>query len=361
MQSAILKYGTQERAWVTVKQEASEEYDKMSTHPRVLIVDDEASLRRQLMVGLAQHGYDVDECDEGLLALTKIRAAESRQDPFYCVILDVRLPDIDGLKVLSVIKAAYAHLPVVVITGFGNEDMVSAVQSHGGSVFLDKPFGMDTLILSLESLGASAGKKPKPRMASQREALDSALIFIRGQRDADLAEIYARLCYAEGVCYCDPVLGAWDIVLLIQAPDHKSIDRIVRDHLEPLRNIEAYEVHACERPRISKELEEFIRDYEKARSMEKAGIGTMDRRHARMLTSYALLDVDPAQLPDLYMKLYFADNVVHCDVTDGGNLVILLLQGVSAQGIQSTVRNEIRMMPGVLRIKQLSALNFSAK
>jgi two-component system, NtrC family, nitrogen regulation response regulator NtrX len=96
-----------------------------------LIVDDEAPLRRQVMVGLAQHGYEVDECEEGLSALSKIRAAESIQNPFGCVILDICLPDIDGLKILSVIKAIYSDLPVVVITGYGNEDTIDTVQSHG--------------------------------------------------------------------------------------------------------------------------------------------------------------------------------------------------------------------------------------
>jgi hypothetical protein len=87
----------------------------------------------------------------------------------------------------------------------------------------------------------------------------------------------------------------------------------------------------------------------------------MDGRNLRKLTSYAILDVDPSKLSNLYMKLYFTDNVVHCDVTDGGKQIILLLQGISAQEIQSAIRSEIRMIPGVLRIKQLSALNFSTK
>jgi two-component system, response regulator, stage 0 sporulation protein F len=146
----------------------------MSTHPRVLIVDDEASLRRQLMVGLVQHGYEVDECEEGLAALTKIKAAESKQSPFCCVILDVRLPDIDGLKILSVIKAAYADLPVVVITGYGNEDTVNTVQSHGGSVYLDKPFEMGTLVSVLERIG------PRPR-GSWARILRSERMYCRAR------------------------------------------------------------------------------------------------------------------------------------------------------------------------------------
>jgi CheY-like chemotaxis protein len=333
----------------------------MSTQPRVLIVDDEAALRRQLMVGLVQHGYEVDECEEGLSALTKIKAAESKQNPFSCVILDVRLPDIDGLKILQVIKAAYADLPVVVITGYGNEDMLNSVQSHGASVYLDKPFGMDTLVSLLERMGTKAAEKPSYMTAPESVTLQSALVFIHGKQNADLSDLYSRLSFADGVCYCDPVLGEWDIVMLIQAQNRKSIDQMVQRHLGTSTDVEAFEIHYCEKPLITKELEEFIQDYEKVQAMERDSDNTMDGRNLRKLTSYAILDVDETKLSNLYMKLYFTENVVHCDVTDGGKQIILLLQGISAQEIQSTIRSEIRMIPGVLRIKQLSALNFSTK
>jgi hypothetical protein len=80
-----------------------------------------------------------------------------------------------------------------------------------------------------------------------------------------------------------------------------------------------------------------------------------------MLTAYALLDVEPARLPLLYMKLRFTDHVVYCDVSDRGRRVLLLLQATLDQELQATLRNEIRVMPGVLRIKLLSALNFWTK
>ncbi len=334
---------------------------KMEAHPRVLIVDDEASLRRQLMVGLAQHGYEVDECEEGLPALTKIKAAKSKHHPFGFVILDVRLPDIDGLKILSVLKATYPDLPVVVITGYGNEETVSNVQSREGSAYLDKPFEMEALVAELERMGTRAEGKPRPRTAAEPAVLMSALVFIRGTREADLPEMYSRLTFADGVCYCDPVLGDWDLVLLMQAPTGKSIEQLFQRHLMSLEGIEASEIHHCEKPQISKELEDFIYDYEKARAMEQGGEPGADTRQTRLFTSYAILDVEPSRLSNLYMKLYFTDNVVHCDVTDGGKQIVLLMQGISAAEIQATIRNEIRLMPGVLRIKQLSALNFNTK
>jgi FixJ family two-component response regulator len=333
----------------------------MITHPRVLIVDDEAPLRRQVMLGLAQHGYEVDECEEGISALSKIKAAESRHNPFGCVILDVRLPDIDGLKILSVLKATYSDLPVVVITGYGTEDTVNTVHSHGGSVYLDKPFDMTDLVSEIERLMPKVDEQPAPQASVKVHVLTSAMVFLRGTKDADLTDMYSKLYLGEGVCYCDPVIGEWDIVLLVQGQDRKSISETVARQVESLKDVEAFEVHYCERPKISKDLEEFIQDYEKVQAMGKTEGGTMDGRNLRMLTSYAILDVDPWKLSSLYMKLYFADNVVHCDVTDEGRQIILLLQGTSSQEILNTIRNEIRMMAGVLRIKQLNTLNFSAK
>lgn len=333
----------------------------MNMQPRVLIVDDEAALRRQVMVGLAQHGYEVDECEEGLSAISKIKAAESKQNPFGCVILDLRLPDIDGMKILSVIKSIYSELPVVVITGYGNEDMVNTVQSHGGSVYLDKPFDIDELVAHIKRIAPKVEAKPEPREATAPSILASAMVFIRGKKDADLSDIYSKLYFGEGVCYCDPVLGDWDIVLLVQAQNRKSLYQIVEKHVQELKDVEAYEVHCCEKPAISVELEEFIQDYEKVQAMNKAESGAMDGRNRRKATAYALLDVEPGKISDLYMKLYFTDNVVHCDVTDGGKQIILLLEGTSTQDIQNTIRSEIRLMPGVLRIKQLNTLNFSSK
>jgi CheY-like chemotaxis protein len=333
----------------------------MSINQRVLIVDDEAALRRQVMVGLTQHGYEVDECEEGLSALSKIKTAESKHNPFGCVILDVRLPDIDGLKILSVIKSIYSDLPVVVITGYGNEDTVNAVQSHGASVYLDKPFRVDDLVTHIRNIAPQVESKPEIKTAAEPHVLTSGMVFIRGKKEADLYDIYSKLYLGDGVCYCDPVLGEWDIILLMQAQDRKSLDRLVNSQVKTLNGIEAYEVHYCEKPAITRELEEFIQDYEKVQAMNKVDNDTMDGRSIRKTTAYAVLDVDPGKISSLYMKLYFTDNVVHCDVTDGGKQLILLLQGSATQEIQNAIRNEIRMIPGVLRIKQLNTLNFSSK
>ena len=96
-------------------------------------------------------------------------------------------------------------------------------------------------------------------MATEPHVLTSGLVFVRGAKDADLYDIYSKLYLADGVCYCDPVLGDWDIVLLIQARNRKSLQQIVNTHIQSLDGVEACEVHYCEKPAISRELEEFIR------------------------------------------------------------------------------------------------------
>ncbi len=334
----------------------------MKPTPRVLVVDDEAPIRRQLKVGLVQHGYEVDESEKGLEALTKIRTA-CTSNPFHFVILDIRLPDMDGLRVLQAIKGTYPDLPVVVISGYGNESTPETVEIKKGSAYLDKPFDVDTLIAELTRVAPAEGTEttPLPEAPPEVKPLQSAFVFIKAKADIDAYGMYMKLCSAEGVCYCDPLVGDWDMVLLLQASDRAGLDQLITRHVESLEEVDASKVHYSERPRLPKEYETFIWDYERRQAAERTGDEEADKRKPRMLTAYAILDVEPERLPLLYMRLSFTDNVVHCDVTDGGRKIILLLQGQLAQEIQATVRNEIRLMPGVLRIKVMNALNFWTK
>ena len=334
----------------------------MVTMPRVLVVDDEAPVRRQLKVGLAQRGYEVEESEEGMEAIARIRTARTT-NPFRFVILDIRLPDIDGLKVLQAIKGTYPDLPVVVISGYGNESTPETVERKKGSLYLDKPFDVDTLIDELGKIAPLEGTEatPLPEASPAVKPLESAFVFIKGKADVDLYELYTQFSSAEGVCYCDPVVGDWDMVLLLQASDRKGIDQLVKRHLETLQGVASFEVHHSGRPRLPKEYETFMQDYERMQASERAGEDQSDKRKPKALTAYAVLDVEPERLSLLYMKLCLTDNVVHCDVTDDGKKIILLLQGELVTDIQMAVRNEIRLMPGVLRIKVMNALNFWTK
>jgi CheY-like chemotaxis protein len=334
----------------------------MSTAPRILVVDDEAPVRRQLKVGLVQHGYEVEESEEGLDALAKIRRARS-STPFDFVVLDICLPDIDGLKLLSAIKGTYPQLPVVVISGYGTEVTADSVESRNGSAYLDKPFEVSTLVAEFTRIAHPEGAEPPriPDLAPAVPPLESAVVFAKARPDADVFGLFMRLSGAEGVCYCDPVVGDWDLALLLQAPDRKGIERLVAAHVASSPEVGTHEVHGCEKPRLPGECAAFLQEYDRMQAAQRRLAGEADRRKTGLVTAYAILDVEPARLPLLYMKLRFTEHVIYCDVTDGGRKVLLLLQAGLDQELQETIRNQIRIMPGVLRIKLLNVLNFWSK
>jgi CheY-like chemotaxis protein len=334
----------------------------METAPKVLVVDDEAPVRRELKVGLVQHGYEVEESGDGLDALTKIRSARASA-PFDFVVLDVCLPDIDGLRLLSAIKGTYPQLPVVVISGYGTEATGDSVEQRSGSAYLDKPFEVSTLVAEFTRIAHPEGREPAriPEIPPAVRPLESAFVFVKARPGADAFGLFMRLTGAEGICYCDPLVGDWDLAVLLQAPDRRGIERLIATHLGSSPEVGAYEVHACERPRLPGECAAFLAEYDQMQAAQRRLAGEADRRTSGLLTAYALLDVEPARLALLYMKLRFTDHVIHCDVTDGGRKVLLLLQAGLDQELQETIRTEIRIMPGVLRIKRFTVLNFWSK
>src|SRR5208283_4365784 len=108
---------------------------------KVLLIDDEASLRRSVSMGLMQKGYQTEPCENGMKALRTLETFKKKSIPLECAIVDVQLPDIDGLKLLKVIKFNYPQLPVIVITGFGSE--VVAEEARAADAYLEKPISMD--------------------------------------------------------------------------------------------------------------------------------------------------------------------------------------------------------------------------
>jgi DNA-binding NtrC family response regulator len=105
---------------------------------RILVVDDEEKLRRVIELHLLSAGFDVDKARSAEEALKLVERADM-------VITDLRLPSMDGLQLLSLIRRQNAHAPVVVMTAFGTvENAVEAMKS-GATDFLLKPFSLDHL------------------------------------------------------------------------------------------------------------------------------------------------------------------------------------------------------------------------
>jgi excisionase family DNA binding protein len=103
--------------------------------PRVLIVDDEATIRDLLSKTLALAEYDVDMASDGRTALERLRII-----PYDLLITDLKMPGVDGLTVIREARRLKADLPVIIITGFSNEASAIEAVNLGVSGYLTKPF-----------------------------------------------------------------------------------------------------------------------------------------------------------------------------------------------------------------------------
>lgn len=103
--------------------------------PRVLVVDDEASIRDLLSKTLALAEYDVDVSADGRSALERLRLHR-----YDLLIADLKMPGMDGLTVIREARRYKSDLPVIIITGFSTESIAIEAVNLGVSGYLTKPF-----------------------------------------------------------------------------------------------------------------------------------------------------------------------------------------------------------------------------
>jgi excisionase family DNA binding protein len=119
---------------------------------RVLVVDDEASIRELLAKTLALAEYDVDTASDAATALSRVRASE-----YDLLIADLRMPGMDGLTLVRQVKGIRAELPVIIITGFSSETSAIEAVNLGVAGYLRKPFRVpEVLAAAAKALGAPA-------------------------------------------------------------------------------------------------------------------------------------------------------------------------------------------------------------
>ena len=118
------------------------------TVARILVVDDEADIRVVLRTMLERAGHEVIECDRGEPALALVRA--ERPD---VVLLDVQLPDVDGLTVLAAIQAEPGTgVPVMLVSAFATDAHIASGLEQGADDYVVKPFRRDDLLARLDAV-----------------------------------------------------------------------------------------------------------------------------------------------------------------------------------------------------------------
>ncbi len=102
---------------------------------RILVVDDEESIRELLSKTLALAEYDVDLAADGRAAVDRLRII-----PYDLLITDLKMPGVDGLAVIREARRLKADIPVIIITGFSTEASAIEAVNLGVSGYLTKPF-----------------------------------------------------------------------------------------------------------------------------------------------------------------------------------------------------------------------------
>ena len=107
---------------------------------RILIADDEEQMRFSLSLILSRKGYEVTSVVNGLEALAAITTMRKDGNPFDLLICDIRMPNLDGEGLIQKLRLANILIPTLVITGYGEKDLVVRLMRLGCRDFIDKPF-----------------------------------------------------------------------------------------------------------------------------------------------------------------------------------------------------------------------------
>ncbi len=146
---------------------------------KVLVVDDEPPIRKLLRMGLGSQGYDIREAQNGKTALTLLA------DKPDLVILDLGLPDIDGLELLRRMRQQNERVPIVVLSSRGDEAGKVQALDLGADDYVTKPFGMDELLAriraALRHQLQSHGERPIFHVGDLSVDLVRRIVTVRGQ------------------------------------------------------------------------------------------------------------------------------------------------------------------------------------
>ena len=112
----------------------------------VHLVDDDEAIRRSAGFMLKTSGFRVETYETGVQLLKKVRSLEPG-----CILLDIRMPEMDGLEVQRELRDAGCMLPVVIMTGHGDVSVAVQAMKAGAIDFIEKPFEKQALLSSLEA------------------------------------------------------------------------------------------------------------------------------------------------------------------------------------------------------------------
>lgn len=125
---------------------------------RVLVVDDEADIRKMVKMTLTKAGYDVIEAEDGEKGIAAIRSGDNPL-VLNAIICDLAMPKVSGMEAIAYFRSQFPSCPVIVLSGTGTIDKASALFKQGVVEFLSKPVEPEKLIASVNKAVKEGGYK----------------------------------------------------------------------------------------------------------------------------------------------------------------------------------------------------------
>jgi two-component system KDP operon response regulator KdpE len=197
---------------------------------RVLVVDDEPAMLRALRINLRARGYDVTTAPTGRDGLT-----EASRRPPDAVILDLGLPDVDGIEVIRGLRG-WSRAPVIVLSGrTGSGDKITALDA-GADDYVTKPFAMEELLARLRAALRRDDPGPPPvRITIGRCEVDlAARTVLEGTETVRLTPTQWRLLEIL-VRHPGQLVGTQRLLIEIWGPGYERYTHYVRFHMAGLR------------------------------------------------------------------------------------------------------------------------------
>ena len=146
---------------------------------RVLVVDDEPAILRFLRTGLSAQGFTVAEAQAGAAALESVRRGAAA-----LMVLDLGLPDMDGLEVIRQVRDSGSVIPIIVLSSRDDERSKVAALDLGADDFVTKPFGIDELFARIRAAQRhrlqQTGERPVFRSGELVVDLVRRIVTVRG-------------------------------------------------------------------------------------------------------------------------------------------------------------------------------------
>jgi DNA-binding NtrC family response regulator len=136
----------------------------MGEHARILVIDDDESIRKVLATVLEENGYAVDTAPTGTEGIDK-----THTEYYNLALLDIRLPDMEGTAVLARLKDTTPKMRKIIITGFPSVQNAVEALNKGAHAYIMKPFDMEKV---LKTIDEQLKKQEEERKFSQQKVTE---------------------------------------------------------------------------------------------------------------------------------------------------------------------------------------------